>query len=176
MRTKLYSPCRTLPNILSFALNSSPIDIPMYLALTTSVLQSSTYISCLLYSLLSTSHTPHLLTTLDLATSHCSRQSAAFLDLHLLPSTFSELHHSSSSDPLLLPPHTSSQDHDSFLQSSTYISYLLHSSLSTPPHYPIHLVYTTIVCRSPRPTSPVGKQSCRRWRPLAIHRMPGKCE
>lgn len=61
-RTKLYSPCKTLPNILSFALDSSPPDYPMYLALTTSVLQSSTYISCILYSLLSTSHTPHLLT------------------------------------------------------------------------------------------------------------------
>lgn len=129
---KLYSPCRTLPNILSFALNSSPPDYPMYLALTTSVLQSSTYISCLLYSLLSTSHTPHLLTTLDPA---WPCDIALLTTVCCIPRPTSPAFYILWTPPLFLlrsfAPHTSSQDHDRFLQSSTYISYLLHSSLST---------------------------------------------
>lgn len=77
---------------------------------------------------------------------------------------------------------TPSHDHDSLLQSSTNLRSSSTLSLTyTPPHRPrprdISLLTSrATVCCSPRPTSPVGKQSGRRWRPLAIHRMQGKCE
>lgn len=127
LRTKLYSPCRTLPNILSFALNSSPPDFPMYLALTISALQSSTYISCLLHSLNSTTLPPQIL--YYCLPIHLAKTTTVFCS----PRPTSPIFYVLRSPPSILftstPPHYPihleiefSLHHDSLPQSSTYIS------------------------------------------------------